>query len=79
MKRKGFSHVVKQTQEVFSLLLRVPRKISKIRYSETKPRRRELVLGIPRMPTHKAHAQTPAYQSVKKYEVQKDTSQSNLR
>ena len=29
------------------------------------------VLGIPRMPSHKAHAQTPAYQSVKKYEVQK--------
>jgi len=24
-----------------------------------------LVLGIPRMPTNKAHAQTPAYQSVK--------------
>jgi len=30
-----------------------------------------LLLGMPRMPTHKAHAQTPAYQSVKKYEVQK--------
>ena len=28
---------------------------------------RDKVLGIPRMPTHKAHAQIPAYQSVKKY------------
>jgi len=33
-----------------------------------------IVLGIPRMPTHKTHAQTPAYQSIKT-----DTSRSSLR
>jgi len=53
-----------------TLPLRVRKGIAKIGYSGTKPRRRELVLGIPRMPTHKAHAQTPVYQSVK-YKLQK--------
>jgi len=37
------------------------------------------VLGMPRMPTHKAHAQTPVYQSVKKVRSTKDTSRSSLR
>ena len=37
------------------------------------------MLGIPRMPTHKAHAQTPAYQSVKRIRSTKDTSRSSLR
>jgi len=37
------------------------------------------VLGMPRMPTHKAHAQTPAYQSIKRIRSTKDTSRSSLR
>jgi len=57
MKRKGFPHVAKQTHEVFYPTASRSKRNSKIRYSETKPRRRELVLGIPRKPTHKAHAQ----------------------
>jgi len=69
MKRKGFPHVVKQTHKVFYPTTSSLKKDSKIGYSETKPRRRELVLGIPRRPTHKAHAQTPASQSVK-YKLQ---------
>jgi len=66
MKRKGFPYVAKQTHEVFYPTTSSSKRNSKIRYSETKPGRRELVLGIARMPTHKAHTQTPAYQSVKK-------------
>jgi len=66
MKRKGFPHVAKQTHQVFYLTTSSSKKeIAKFRYSETKPRRRELVSGIPRMPTHKAHAQTPEYQNSK--------------
>jgi len=66
MKRKGFPHVAKQKHEVvYPTTSSSKKEIAKIRYSETKPRRRELVSGIPRMPTHKVHAQTPAYQTVK--------------
>jgi len=60
MKRKRFPHMAKQTHEVFYPTTSSSKKDSKIGYSGTKPRRRELVLGIPRKPTHKAHAQTPA-------------------
>jgi len=67
MKRKGFPHVAKQTHEVFYPTTSSSKsKKQKIGYSETKPKRRELVLGIPRMPTQKAHAQTPANPSVKR-------------
>jgi len=62
MKRKDFPHVAKQTHEVFHHTTSSLKKDSKIGYSGRKPRGRELVLGIPRMPTHKTHAQTPAYQ-----------------
>jgi len=65
MKRKGFPHVAKLTHEVIYPTTASSKEDSKIGYSGMKPRRRELVLGIPKMPTHKAHAQTPGYQSVK--------------
>jgi len=77
MKRKSFPHVAKQRHEGFYPTASSSKRISKNVYSGTKPRRRELELGIPRMPTHKAHAQTPAYQSVK-YTTTKDTSRSSL-
>jgi len=65
MKRNGISHVAKQMHEVFHPTTSSSKRDSKIGYSETIPRRRELVLGIPRIPTHKTDAQTPAYQLVK--------------
>jgi len=71
MKRKGCPHVAKQTHEVFYPTTSSSKKQEgKIGYSETKPKRRELVSGIPRMPTQKGHAQSPAYQAVK-YKVEK--------
>jgi len=39
----------------------------------------EFVLGMPRSPTHKAHAQTLAYQLVEVQILKKDTSRSNLK
>jgi len=52
MKRKGFPYITKQTHEVFYPITSSSEKDGKIGYSGTKPRRRELVLGIPRKPTH---------------------------
>jgi len=64
-REKAFLMWPSKRMPFFTLLLGVRKGIAKLGIQRRKPRRRELVFGIPRMPTHKTHAQTPAYQLVK--------------
>jgi len=62
MKRNDFPHEDKQTHEGFYTTTSSSKKDNQIGYSGTKPRRRELVLGIPQMSTSKRSRTDPCVQ-----------------